>query len=309
MVMAKSNLKLTATKTHSMVCRIDVSMPVNGTLKFFLGNDFHLDHPKCNQELLRQHLQQTVDDGGYILLNGDILCVMQGNSDKRHNKSSVRPEDNTDSYFDSVVDHAADFLEPFAHRILYMGMGNHESAIVKRLETNLLKRLCDELYHRTRHRIICGEYHGFIYVVATSSNSTATGRSKPRATYKIYHNHGAGGDAPITNGTIEDSRLQMNVEGVDAIWTGHNHNKYNAQKAVVYLDTNPQSMQAKIKIVEMIRSGTYKQEYTGHGFHIEKRGPAKPLGGVWLNLKLCSPNKSFFLAPSIEKTWHEPLTI
>lgn len=306
--MTKSKNTVSAQKTHSMVCRIDISMPVNGSVKFFLGNDFHLDHPKCNRELLSAHLQQTVDDDGYILLNGDILCVMQGVSDKRHNKASVRPEDMGDSYFDNVVNNAADFLEPYAKRILFMGMGNHESAIIKRLETNLLQRLCDTLYYRTGHRIICGEYHGFIYIVATNSGAAVNGRSQKRATYKIYHNHGAGGDAPITNGTIEDSRLQMNVEGVDAIWTGHNHNKYNAQKAVCYLDTNPQSMAAKIKIVEMIRSGSYKQEYTGHGFHIEKRGPAKPLGGVWLNLKLCD-TKAFFLAPSIEKTWHEPLTI
>jgi hypothetical protein len=307
--MAKK-IHVTVTQTHSMVCRIDAVMRPGDELKFFLANDLHLDHPKCNREILQQHFEETIAANGYILLNGDILCVMQGISDKRHNKSSIRPEDVTDTYFDSVVDNAAEFLLPYAKHILFMGIGNHESAVIKRLETNLLRKLCDLIYYKTKHRIALGEYHGFIYVVATDAATAKLGsRRASKISYKIYHNHGAGGDAPITGGTIEDSRLQMYVEGVDAIWTGHNHNKYNRQLGVAYLDTNPQSMQAKIRIVEVIRSGTYKQEYTGHGFHIEKRGSPKPLGGVWLDLKYVYSTKGRFLAPSIKSTWHEALTI
>lgn len=294
---------------HSMVCRIDLKMKPQETLNFFLANDLHLDHPDCNRDLLKEHIEETIRRKGWIMLNGDILCVMQGKNDRRHNKGSLRPEDMTDAYFDSVVEHAADFLEPYAKRILFMGLGNHETSIMKKVEINLLKRLCDLLYYRTGHRITLGQYHGFIWIVAQNENSTKTGRTAERYSYKIYHNHGAGGDAPITNGTIEDSRLMMNVEGVDAIWTGHNHNKYHAQKAMVYLDTNPQSMEAKYRIVENIRSGTYKQEYKGAGFHIEKRGPAKPLGGTWLRLKLTSKGNHKFLQPMVETTWHDAITL
>lgn len=309
--MAKQKLiPVTVTKTHSMVCRIDASLSSGEQMKFFLANDLHLDHPKCNRELLQAHFEQTIADNGYILLNGDILCVMQGQYDKRHNKGSLRPEDMKDSYFDSVVTNAVEFLLPYAKHILFMGIGNHESAIIKRLETNLLQRICDEIYYRTKHRIALGEYHGFIYIVVADKVTIKSGtRSAAKVSYKIYHNHGAGGDAPITGGTIEDSRLQMYVEGVDAIWTGHNHNKYTRQLGVAFLDTNPQSMQAKIRIVEMIRSGTYKQEYTGHGFHIEKRGSPKPLGGVWLTLKFVHTNGKRFLAPTITSSWHDALTI
>lgn len=293
---------------HSMVCRIDAELKPKESICLFLASDLHVDHPDCDRELLKAHLDETVRRKGYIMLNGDILCVMQGKSDRRHNKGSLRPEDRTDAYFDSVVEHAADFLEPYAKRILFMGLGNHETAVMKKVEINLLKRLCDLLYFRTGHRIVLGQYHGFIYLVVSRAGVPVT-RSTARYTYKIYHNHGAGGDAPITNGTIEDSRLMMNVEGVDATWTGHNHNKYDAQKGVVYLDTNPQSMQAKYRIVENIRTGSYKQEYKGAGFHIEKRGPAKPLGGTWLHLKLVRTKDDGFLQPIVEKTWHEPITL
>lgn len=308
--MAKQLIPVSVSQPHSMVCRIDATLKTNESLKFFLANDLHMDHPKCNRELLQQHFDQTVEENGYILLNGDILCVMQGRNDKRHNKGSLRPEDMKDAYFDSIVDNACEFLLPYAKHILFMGIGNHESAVIKRAETNLLQRLCDQIYYKTSHRIVLGEYHGFIYIVVADSAKEKYGsRSTPKMTYKIYHNHGAGGDAPITGGTIEDSRLQMYVEGVDAIWTGHNHNKYNRQMGVAYLDTNPQSMQAKMRIVEVIRSGTYKQEYTGHGFHIEKRGAPKPLGGIWLNLKYVVTHNRRFLAPNIQSTWHEALTI
>lgn len=293
---------------HSMVCRIDLTLKAAETVCLFLASDLHMDHPDCNRDLLKQHFDATVKRNGFILLNGDILCVMQGKNDRRHNKGSLRPEDMNDAYFDSVVENAAEFLEPYAKRILFMGLGNHETAVMKKVEINLLKRLCDLLYYKTGHRIALGQYHGFIYIVAMREGAEKK-RSESRITYKIYHNHGAGGDAPITNGTIEDSRLMMNVEGVDAIWTGHNHNKYDAQKGVVYLDTNPQSMQAKYRIVENIRTGAYKQEYKGAGFHIEKRGPAKPLGGSWLNLKFIQPDKGPFFQPHVEKSWHEPITL
>lgn len=306
---AKKLIPVKVSQPHSMVCRIQANMGVNQTLTFFLANDLHLDHPKCKRELLKEHFDETVARGGYILLNGDILCVMQGRNDKRHNKGSLRPEDMNDAYFDSVVENACEFLLPYAKHILFMGMGNHESAVVKRVEINLLKRLCDLIYYKTGHRIALGEYHGFIYICNTYGDPNK--RSSSRSSYKIYHNHGAGGDAPITGGSIEDSRLVMNVEGVDAIWTGHNHNKYSRQMGVAYLDTNPNSMAAKYRIIDVIRSGAYKQEYTGHGFHIEKRGSAKPLGGVWLHLTQIGKEKgnSVFLSPKIEVTYHEPITL
>ena len=298
-----------ATKTHSMVCRIDMNMMAGDEVCFFLANDLHLDHPKCNRELLTEHLDEIKRRNGYILLNGDLFCIMQGKFDKRGNKGDARPEDNTDTYFDSIVDNAANFLKPYAKNILFMGLGNHETGVIKRLETNLINRLAEKLYFLTNHRIVVGEYHGFIYIVATKCEKDQEKRSSSRVAYKIYHNHGAGGDAPITQGRIEDSRLQMYVEGADAIWTGHNHNKYSGQTGVMYLDTNPQSMAAKIRIVDVIRSGGYKQEYTGHGFHIEKRGAPKPLGGTFLNLRLGYSNKTAILTPSVEPTWHEALTI
>ena len=69
---------------HAMVTRFDFNLKSSESLLLFLASDLHLDHPKCKRELLLQHFDETVARGGYILLNGDILCVMQGQRDKRY---------------------------------------------------------------------------------------------------------------------------------------------------------------------------------------------------------------------------------
>lgn len=296
---------------HPMVCIIETEIKAGESLLFLLLSDLHLDHPKCNRKLLKQHMDECVERGGYILLNGDILCVMQGTNDKRHNKSSVRPENQKDSYWNSIVDETVEFLTPYAERILFMGVGNHESSIIKRVEIDLLKMVCDKIRYTTGHNIILGQYHGWIYIKGIyKGKGTASRRSMNTMSYLIYHNHGTGGEAPVTGGTIEDHRKMTQIEGADAVWMGHNHNKYVRQLGVHYFDKNPQSFKPKFKIVEMIRTGTYKQEYTGHGFHIETNKAAKPLGGIWLNLRFITKNKgTMFFAPEITATWHEEIEI
>lgn len=272
---------------------------------FLLASDLHLDHPKCKRDLLTTHFKECIARDGYILLNGDTLCLMQGKYDKRHNKASVRPEDMTDRYFDSVVENGAEFLLPFAKRILWIGSGNHESSVFKRVEIDILRRMTDLIFYKTGHRIALGQYHGFLYLSSTSTGKTKEPRSRRTLSYTIYHNHGSGGDAPVTGGSIEDSRKMTHVEGVDAIWMGHNHNKYARQQSVMYLNRSPIGfLTPKLRIVDVIRSGTYKQEFTGHGWHIETGKAPKPLGGVWLSLtRRSSHSDTTFFESTITPTW------
>lgn len=313
--MKKHETKINVFQPHSMVCVIEKFIKsMDDDFRFLLASDLHLDHPKCNRELLKEHFDECVARKGYILLNGDILCVMQGKHDKRHNKSSVRPENQHDDYFNSVIESTVDFLLPYADRILFIGVGNHESSIIRRAEVNLLKEIVDKIYLRSGHKIVLGEYHGWIYIKMVLNQGSGSRRSMKTLSYKIYHNHGTGGEAPVTGGSIEDNRKMTHVEGADAIWMGHNHNKYDRQVAVHYFDSNIHSLKPKLRLIEIIRTGSYKQEYTGHGFHIETNKSPKPLGGIWLTLKAVEARKKgqerkIFIAPSIEKTWHEDIEI
>lgn len=283
-----------------MVCLVDMTWETGKTIPFLLCSDLHLDHPKCNRDLLKAHMDECVAKDGYILFNGDVLCIMQGKYDKRHNKASVRPEDMTDSYFDSVVENAAEFLLPYASRILWMGTGNHEASAFRRMEMDILRRLVDLIYFKSGHRICLGQYHGFVYFRAAMENPD----NHAIISYTLYHNHGTGGDAAVTQGSIEDTRKMTHVEGADAIWMGHNHNKYVRQQSVMYLSRVNNNFNPKIRIVDVIRSGTYKQEYTGHGFHIETGKAPKPLGGIWMDLKMVKqPGGSRFFQSIITPTW------
>lgn len=294
----------------SMVCIIEKKLKLNAKVEFLLLSDLHFDHPKCNREMLKQHIEECVEKDGYILINGDMFCVMQGRGDKRHTKSDVRPEDSNSRYFDSIVENAVEFFLPYAEKILFIGTGNHETSVLKRLETDLLRKFVELMYYKSKHRIVLGAYHGWIWIkcIIGIDNKVGSGNT---VSYLIYHNHGTGGEAPVTGGTIEDSRKMTQVEGMDAIWQGHNHNKYNRQVGVHYLDKNPGSLKAKFRIVEVIRTGSYKQEYTGNGWHIETNKSAKPLGGIWLTLipRRSKDKSTKFLAPTITPTWHGPLEI
>lgn len=306
---------ITVKKVHPMVCIIEKVMQIHQQIVFLLLSDIHFDHPACDRELLKVHIEECIAKDGYILINGDFFCVMQGKYDKRHNKSDVRPENMVANYFDSIVDDAVEFFKPYAERILFMGYGNHETSILKRTETDLLQRFIERIYYETNHRISLGEYHGFIWIKAYVAGNLTDRKRMSCLTYALYHNHGTGGEAPVTGGSIEDNRKQTQIEGMDGIWMGHNHNKYTRQVSTFYLDKHPQSVKPRIRIIDIIRSGTYKQEYKGKGFHIETNKAPKPLGGVWLTLTAVrgsrsnDPKRPKFLSSSVVPTWHEPIDL
>jgi hypothetical protein len=283
---------------HPMCLKIETQ---DKQIKLALFSDLHLDNPKCRRDLLKKDLDESVKEGRWIVFNGDTFCLMQGRYDPRKNKSAIRAEDNHDDYLDKVIDNTAEFLAPYAKRILLFGTGNHESAILKNIETNVLNKLVMLLKIKTGHVIYTGAYHGWIFV--RFIQGSADKRESARIPYKIYYNHGAGGDAEVTQGTIEHQRYGNYVEGADAIWSGHNHNQYVLPVMVHYLDSSSNvGCVPKARVVHNIRTATYKQEYTDGGFHIEKRRRAKPIGFVKLDLKFCMITESGKTKRIIEPT-------
>jgi hypothetical protein len=66
---------------------------------------------------------------------------MQGKADKRSDKSSLRPEHQGSNYFDLLVDTAVDDIAPYRAYILEITDGNHETAVRKNHEIDLVERL------------------------------------------------------------------------------------------------------------------------------------------------------------------------
>jgi hypothetical protein len=275
------------TKLNSMTLVVNVTLRKDEKhFDIFSSPDHHWDNPKCHRELLKEHMDEALGVGAAIVLPGDTFCMMQGKYDPRRNKSDIRPEHNKANYIDTVISDAADWYKPYRESIVCIGTGNHESAILKSLETNILERFGGELGGGVP---VMG-YHGWIIF-----RVHVEGIEGARANFKYYFNHGTGGGGAVTRGQIEFSRLMMCVEGADAISTGHVHERNLSEVMVHYFDENSAAYTPKIRSILLVRSSTYKQEYVEHGFHIEKGRPPKPLGGTFIRLHLSRDKKGSWI--------------
>jgi hypothetical protein len=228
--------------------------------------------------LLKNHLDEAVKRNAAIILNGDTYCCMGGKYDRRADKSLIRPEHNTDRYFDAIVDTSVEWFAPYAKNILLIGYGNHETAIIKHGETDLLQRFASTLNYATGSAVQVGGYGGTIDIRVL--HDTIRG-----VNFVVHYYHGAGGGGPVTKGVIQDQRLLAATEGYDLTWMGHVHELYYHQNIIHRYDRSTKTLIQKP--IHQLRTATYKEEWDGGymGFHTERgRGP-KPLGGYWLKLE------------------------
>lgn len=244
--------------------------------EFLLISDLHWDNPKCNRELLTEHLEEAKRRNAIILINGDLFCLMQGKFDPRGSKKDVRPEHNKGNYLDLVIEDTADYLAPYAEHIAVIGYGNHETSIIKRLETDPLQRMVDLINYKTGATVQTGGYGG--WVVCKFEN-----KHNARASFKIKYFHGSGGGGPVTKGTIGHQRLDAMIGEADAIWVGHTHDLWSMS---VEVETLSHTFNTRLRTVTHIQTAAYKDEYADGfgGWHIERGAPPKPLGGYWLTL-------------------------
>jgi hypothetical protein len=263
-------------KLNKMVCEVRVHLK-KGEKDFniFIAPDQHWDNPKCDRKLLKKHLDEAVAQEALIVMPGDTFCLMQGKWDPRRSKKDIRPEHNVHNYLDAVINDAIEWYKPYAKNMV-LGNGNHETAILKNLETDVLERFAGGL----NSGVPVMGYHGWVMIKVLEPNSNKVANS-----LNLYFHHGYGGGGAVTRGQISMSRHMMSVEGADIISQGHIHEKSNTEVMMHYLDTNPSSNSAKLRSVLLVQSSTYKQEFTEGGFHIEKGRPAKPLGGVFVNVE------------------------
>ncbi len=251
--------------------------------KVLLLSDIHWDNPKCDRVLLKRHLDQAMEMDARILMNGDTLCLMQGRADRRGSKSGIRPEHNVDHYFDAVVNDAIEWFSPYAKNIDVISYGNHETAIIKHQEIDVIQRLVGGLNQKNGTHIQTGGYGGWIvYNFKRPKNSGSV-------SYRIKYFHGSGGGGPASRGTIQFHRASSVIQGADMVWMGHVHEDHELTYTVERMSHNNY---VHLKEVLMVRTATYKEEYGDEkdgygakGWMVERGSPPKPLGGRWLNLE------------------------
>lgn len=253
---------------------LEVRIPYEaGTAKeFLLLSDLHFDNPYCVRQVLFDHLEEARKRGAKVLCFGDTFCFMQGKYDPRRNKSSIREEHNVANYIDAVIADTANIFEEYKDVFLMFSDGNHETSILKRLETDPTQRLCD-LMNSNGAQVFRGRYWGYVrfkFVHKGGGNIQ---------TKNLFFHHGAWGGV-ITKGALSTTRFASIHPTADIIYSGHTHDKWSMDHDRFHLNANG-SVELKPQI--HLKGGTYKEEFLkADGWANERIVMPKSIGGHWL---------------------------
>jgi hypothetical protein len=261
---------------------IDLTRTVDWEQWVLLRSDVHHDNPKCDQELEKHHLDETIEYDAPIIDNGDLFCAMQGKWDKRADKNALREEHRGSNYFDLLVETAAKFYEPYKDQFAVLAKGNHETAVTSRHETDLTDRLASRM-RAQGSKVEASGYGGFVifrFVDAKQKNKKAT--CNPIKDSKVlYHFHGTGGGGPVTRGTIQTNRIAVWSPDADIVLTGHTHDEWS-----VTIPRMRISQRGEVSHDEQlhVRCPGYKDAWGDSyaGWETEKMLGPKALGSAWL---------------------------
>jgi len=249
--------------------------------KIALLSDIHWDNPKCDRNKLKSHLNYCKENNIPIFINGDFFCLMQGKYDPRRNKKDILPEHNKANYIDAVIEDAVDYWSPYADLLTVIGYGNHETAIIKNLETDPLQRFVDLLNYTNKTKVQTGGYGGWIILKYELYTSTFLSKN-------IKYFHGSGGGGIVTKGAINLTRALEMYENMDVFIMGHIHENSSRNDVRETMEYNPGKRihEYKHKPIHLAITGAYKEESGdgAFGWHVERGAPVKPVGGRILTL-------------------------
>ena len=237
--------------------------------------DEHFDNVHAQQDKIRSHMQEAVDNGWPIVKLGDSLCLMGGTGDRRADKSDLRPEHKSGDYIDAVVNDYAQFCSFAAPNIALIAPGNHELSIKTRCETDVIERIAEQ-WRQIGSPVHVGGIGGWILV---RINVTAT------ATFMVpifYHpGHGGGG---MGRGTGHANKRALYLPDAQVVISGHIHEEW--VQTICRDRINLKTARTFIDESTHVVTGTYKQEYLPHEstWHCKNGRPPKPIGGTWLDL-------------------------
>lgn len=266
-------------KISSNYHRFNIAVEATDTKWLFTCSDVHFDNPKCRRDLFLRDLDRAMDLEAYIVITGDLLCLMQGAFDPRKNKSAIRPEHNHDNYLDLVINDTAEKLLPYAKNILMISQGNHETSVSRRSETDVMTRLVERINLMAGTNIQIGNYRGYY----TLNFNYRSGASHP---LHVGYSHGNWGGV-ITKGVLSVVRNAAVMPDCDIMFSGHTHD--------AWIVTQPRwrRFQHKVSIENQwhVKTGTYKEEFEeGKGWAVERIGMPKHIGGALTRIDYNSRN-------------------
>lgn len=235
--------------------------------QFLFLADLHFDNPHSDRGHLKYLLDQARERSAGVFVIGDFFDLMQSKGDRRQTKASLLKQYLGDDYVDLVIDDAVEFFRPYADIMEFVSEGNHDTAILKYLETNAVARFCKAL--GINHM----GYSGFIRCLF----ERATGGGRSQRT--IYFHHGSGGGGEVTKGTMRAQRQAAYIDA-DIYVGGHIHEEWRlGGRKVGLLNSGVPAVSETLHICIPPLKDEYKMS---GGWHVEKGRPPKPTGGFWL---------------------------
>lgn len=276
----------------TMLCHTPHEFVWNG----LLSSDRHHDNAHTNQVLETKHLDEIVKRRGGVIDCGDLFCAMQGRWDLRADRSALRPEYQSGDYLDALVREAAGFYGKYADRFVVLGRGNHETAIIKRHESDLTERLCAHLSAGSKFPVYSGGYGGWVLFRLIS-------RVGGSFSFKIRYFHGSGGGAMMTHGVLDTRRHASLYPDADMVITGHSHHHWVVPIARERIRQFLGKAEVVVDEQIHVRIGTYKDEHNDGfgGWAVEKGLPPKGLGAVWMRLHIVGKQREYRLAAEVTR--------
>ena len=260
------------------VHELRVSFPKSGSrFRFLALTDLHWDSSHCDRNFLKKHLDYALKENAPVVIVGDLFDIMQGRFDPRADPQTLRPEHRGSNYFDLISSTALEWFAPYASILALITPGNHEAAVIKRNEIDLIDRLTHSL--RTQHNspVIYGE--DWCYLLQKSER-TSTGKADVR-TKRIFLHHGYGGGGESGRGIPQHQATRSQWQA-DVFISGHIHRR-NTDHNVVTSVTGKGRIETSDQW--FVRCGSYKQELDC-GWHISRGAAARPLGGWWITTEM-----------------------
>ena len=267
-------------KLSHNVIHADYRINSGDKIGILLTADHHFDNPYSVHKLLKRDHEEAVENDAMIVAFGDIFCAMQGKFDRRHSKGSIRDENMVDNYLGSLIKSGSKFYRKYAENYIMMSPGNHETAVLKRSEYDLIEGLVTDINLRKGTNIQTGPYKGWLLLRFYRAESNK--KKSPETVIKVAYHHGHGGGGPVTKGVIQTNRRAIYMPDADVVVTGHIHEKWILSLPRERIDTGYNTYYDEQYHVQV---PTYKEEYgKSQGWHVERGAPPKPLGGIMMEI-------------------------
>lgn len=260
--------------------RYTIKPKAGDKIKILNISDVHLDSEKCDRDLLKSHCEKA----DFIKIYGDLFDLMQGKHDRRRSYSDLKDKHKAINYIDLVVMDAVEFFAPFAKKLIFVSLGNHESSVVANTGTNPLSVFSSRLRLEHGSNVVEGSYQGFIIDSFFQQNT----QKKIIGSYITAYHHGHGGAPQKTEGTLEIEGDKAKYPNADIIVKGHNHFRWhNPGQTRYWLNT---SYFVEERVQHHVRLGTYKRPEFTDGWSVEKGFKPTSVGGYFFNYELYAKN-------------------